>query len=61
VVEASGVFKKDFLDAADSQMHQGSVYGGKDLGFDLSCLGIKVGIFNGLGFEVSWLRIEGEP
>src|SRR3990172_7324746 len=51
VVETRGIFKEDFLDAADTQMHRGSIYGSKDLGFNLSRLGIKVRVLDGLGSE----------
>jgi len=51
VVETRSVLKKDFLDTADTQMHRGSVYSSKDLGFDLSRQGIKVQVLDGLGSE----------
>ena len=51
VVEMRSVFKEDFLDAADTQMRRGGIYDSKDLGFDLSRLGIKVRVLDGLGSE----------
>jgi hypothetical protein len=51
VVETRSVFKKDFLDATDSEMHGRSLYGSEDLGFDLGGLGIECWVFDRLGSE----------
>ncbi len=51
MVETGGVFKKDFLDTTDSEMHGRSLYGSEDLGFDLGGLGIECWVFDRLGSE----------
>ena len=52
VIETRGISEEDFLDAADPQMHRGSVYGSKDLVLDLSRQEIKVFVLEGLGSEL---------
>ncbi len=51
VIKARSILREDFLDAADTQMHRGRIYGSKDLGFDPSRLGIKVRVLDRLGSE----------